>query len=239
MKFDFLKRSPKHTPAPVDNGDQFSRYMQDHNIPGQEARATLFTARLMTVALCMSLGFNVILTGALVAAFPLKQILPYFVAFKSEDSQFYVVQPAERSVLGIELLIEQIAQAYVAAREEFFLDDNIMKGRWDDNGWIAIHTEENEYRRFKRAIELPRNQFRQSRSTVSVTTQRAISPTEKVYQVNFTRTERDANNRDVSTIEYTAFLTVELTPKRLTPAQARLNPLGFTVVNYQVSERKK
>ena len=205
----------------------------------------LWTARAFAVVFAVSLCCNIILSYAITTLMPMYRVQPYLLSFADKEEQIYTVEPVAK-IKEYKYLTELFVREYVLLRNTFINDMEEMERRWgtisdngDKSGLVSEMSSDGVYMKFK-------NEF-------------AKKILEQIRQYNIRRRIEFTSVSEVDGNWWTVeFKTFDMAPsyetERISKWIARVrvvyrgkttdyvgrlkNPLGFTVVDYKIEQRK-
>jgi type IV secretory pathway component VirB8 len=113
-----------------------------------------------------------------------------------------------------------------------------MRRRWGGEGIVAHRSDPDEYRRFVAEMSAKYDEIRQRRLVRSVTVHRVSKITDGYWQVEFSTTDYDGNNRRLGDALWVASMTVGYFAREVNWQDRYMNPLGFIVSAYSVAARQ-
>jgi len=229
---------PRPAPAPSPGGDRLGPYPADCDVPALEGRRYLWTARAFAVGMFLSLALNVALGAAISALTPLVRVEPMILSVKDKGEQIVKVEPFSRGTKGFEVMTELLVRDYVAARHEIVLDEAEMRRRWGGEGLVAHRSDPEEYRRFVAETAPHFEEARQQRLVRTVTIHRASKIADGYWQVEFSTSDYDGTNKLVNETVLVASLSIGFVTREVAWEDRFMNPLGFMVTSYSVTQRQ-
>lgn len=237
----FLKRkgSDRAPPPPEasDSQEPAKNFPEDYDVPVLKDRRGMATARILGIVCLSQQGVILALVGAIYAMLPLKSVEPFIAKFEKASDVVVALEPVPHTIQGDQALTESQVRHYVVLRNTILASSTEMEHRWAKNGELDLMTAQSEYDRFLSGIGPILGGLRDQTITREVEITNVNKLTDRIYQVEFNAVER--KNEKVVVHEQTFVATLEVTRSmRKLPWELRLiNPTGFTVLNYTVSEK--
>jgi type IV secretory pathway component VirB8 len=225
-------------------GARGGSYPEGYDVSSNKERQHQWNSRLLGVLLMASMILNLTLGFALAALSPLKEVRPFLVQMTEAKDVFANIRPiqedpdAPRS--GLPFLTKELVANYVKYRHEIVRSEDIMKLRWVRPGYVSLMSSEEEYGKFLNSVSEIYKEMRKKDVTleVSITAVNETVPL-RSYQVNFDTLGRSNANEIVSKSSWIATMDVEYKQLvKVNHQDVRLNPTGFTVTNYTISEKR-
>jgi type IV secretion system protein VirB8 len=219
-------------------GDRLGEYPAECDVPALEGRRYLWTARAFAIGMFLSLCLNVVLGFAIASLTPLVRVEPMLLSFKDRSEQVVKVEPFSRGTRGFELMTEMLVRDYVLARQEIVLDEAEMRHRWGGQGIVAFRSDADEYRRFVAEMASKYEEVRQKRLVRTITIHRTSKVAEGYWQVEFSANDYDGNNNKIDESLWVASLNTSYVAREINWEDRFMNPLGFIVTAYSVTQKK-
>ena len=216
----------------------------------------LWTARAFAIVFAVSLCCNIILTYAITATMPLYRVEPYLFIFNNKEEQIYKIVPAQK-IKEYKYLTEMFVREYVILRNTFLTDTDEMMLRWGENSKMfemSVPDKEcEEYnRRNKDKIECATyNNFRQKHANQAMEYIRKYNLDRKIsinsvneaaggwWNVDFKTTDMMPSYGAPRISSWSAHLLIGYRKKTVRFNERLKNPLGFTVLSYQMEKNDK
>lgn len=218
--------------------DRLGIYPAERDVPALEGRRYLWTARAFAIGMFLSLCLNAVLAFAIAGLSPLVRVEPMLLSFRDKSEQLVQVEPFSRGTRGFDLMTEMLVRDYVLWREEVVLDEKEMRRRWGGGGVIAFRSDPEEYRRFVAATAPRFEELRQKRLIRSVVVHRVAKLSDGYWQVEFTTSEADPLKGQGLEKTWVASLSAAYLPTAVRWEDRYMNPLGFVVLSYSVTQSK-
>lgn len=216
-----------------------TEYPAAYDTPNIRERRYLWMSRILGFVASLSIILNISLTWAMIGILPLKQTIPFVLTLTEGGEMFGEVKPFLENMGGLSAITENNVRKYIKLRNEIVRSDAIMEQRWLENGSIDLMSSDSEYNRFRSYIipifqDLRKNDVTQE---VKITAVNAIREN-AFYNVEFETIGRGPNDKVVDRARWVAILEVTYTTIENVPYESRLvNPTGFQVVNYTISQK--
>lgn len=192
--------------------------------------------RILGRCFIASVLLNMVLIVTNVSMFPLKEIVPYIVEFKNADTNVVTIERADQGVRGNAKLLSTLMRGYVSDRES--VDKITEKGiRYPrvrhmstDNVWnafLSLYGNKDVGPLFKDGLK----------RYIRFTSDSALA--EGIHQVEFQRIDTldgqqgEAVSKWIATIRYT------FVERKVTEAEALMNPTGLVVTEYTIKARQE
>ncbi|MFN7755046.1 MAG: VirB8/TrbF family protein [Holosporales bacterium] len=218
-------------PAPYAGEDKMGAYPADVSVPALEGKRQLFTTRVFALAFTVSMLLNVVLAFTLSVLMPLKRVEPFLLTFSDKSQQIVRVEPISKDASGFQLLIESMANEFVKIREEVIFDEQEQQRRWTQ--YIRPRVPQRDFEAFLKEMADVYPKLRDAglgQTVEIVRTQRVSQNTIEVY---FDVTAVDRRGTVKSRDSWIARISFGFRQQAVSLSEQYLNPLGFTVLNYQ------
>lgn len=256
---------PKKSAAPVD-GDDLGPYPADVDGSPTRQRVIERALRMTTIGLGVSAVSNVALVALMIGMMPLKEVYPYLVTFKDSDNQVVALEPISSGAPGIQYATEANVRQYVKLRHSFTPVNSRMDSQWGRDSQLAAMTSEDEFGQFETAAKTERAQMMSKGYNRQIEIESVTMIRPDTWQVAFktvdslggrggTLTADPTSTLDASQVgsaqtlatadltpasstkRWLATMNIAYEPQRVSYDKRLLNPLGFTVTDYSVTER--
>jgi len=202
----------------------------------------LWTARAFAVIFAVSLCCNLILTYVIMAVMPLYRIEPYLLSFSDKSEQIYHVEQI-KNIYKFKYLTELFVREYILERNSFTNDIEEMEKRWGVNGTVCEKSSPAIYKQFKefatQALEKIRQHSISREVTIlSVTEVDVGKQRQSWWQVEFRISDMSPDRTVPTNAVWVANVGIKYVAKKVTFGERLKNPLGFTVTDYKVVQRK-
>lgn len=205
----------------------------------------LWTARAFAVVFAVSLCCNIILSYAITTLMPMYRVQPYLLSFADKEEQVFTVEPVAK-IRDYKYLTELFVREYVLLRNTFVNDMEEMEKRWgtisdngDKSGLVSEMSSDGVYLKFKN--EFAKHVLEQIRKN-NVRRRIEFSSVSEVdgswWTVEFTTFDMAPSYETERVSKWIARVRVEYRGKRTDYTGRLKNPLGFTVVDYKIEQRK-
>lgn len=214
--------------------DVLGTYPTAVRVPALEGRRYLWTTRVFAIGFYLSMLLNIALVMTLYTLVPLKRIEPFLVTFNDEREQIVHIQPFIKGASGMALLSEKMAGEYVKVREEILADQEEMKRRWVE--YLKYHMPEKAYLEFLNKMNEPYAQLSEKGVSRTVDIKKIISRTSSHIEVFYTTNDFDRFGKKLLSTNWVARLQIGYSVQNVKVEEQHINPLGFTVMNYSVTQ---
>lgn len=206
----------------------------------------LWTARAFAVIFAVSLCCNIILSYAITTLMPMYRVQPYLLSFADKEEQVFTVEPVEK-IKDYKYLTELFVREYVLLRNTFINDIEEMERRWgtisdngDKSGLVSEMSSDGIYMKFKNEFAKKiLEQIRQYniRRRIEFTSVSEVDG--NWWTVEFKTFDMAPSYETERISKWIARVRVEYRGKTTDYAGRLKNPLGFTVVEYKIEQRKE
>ena len=204
---------------------------------GHSYRLLIWVSRLFGFGLLVSLLINIINGFLLWNLFPLKQSIPFFVTLSPKSEQIILIEPINMKTNGFDIMTESLARHYVKLRESF--DFQTESQRWREVYWLSTPE---IFEHFKHLMNNTQNGVYEARKSkkyyrnVTILSVSTLSKDPCIIQVewssqDYCQGDSSLRNHWIST------LSIGYSPQNVKFEDRFMNPLGFTVMAYNVSEK--
>lgn len=205
----------------------------------------LWTARAFAIVFAVSLCCNLILIYAISTTLPLYRVEPYLLSFTDKEEQIYNVEPVKK-IYDYKYLTELFVREYVILRNTFVNDVEEMERRWGPNSTIREMSSNGMYKKFRDELadktieQIRRHNLTRDIKIISVT---EVSSARRSgggfwWQVEFRASDMSPKYETPRVSVWVASIRVGYVAKKVKFNERLKNPLGFTVVDYRVEQRK-
>lgn len=205
----------------------------------REKRMTM-ALRSVSFGLFGSILLNLVLGFVIVGLFPLKEVRPFLVQLADEGRIAAAINPIQDVFDAKDILTEKLVREYVVSRLEVVRSDEVLRARWGAKGMIGLMSATDEYDRFVDEVEAKVNAIRELNGEVRAEIVN-VTPIKigSTYVVDARVTTFNERNRQLGEpIEIAVTLDIDFLPLTgLTYEQLLINPTGFTVLNFLISEK--
>ena len=195
----------------------------------------LWTARAFAVITAISLCCNLVLFITIIQLIPLFRIEPFLLTFQNKSEQIYRIQPMKNSATSRDAISEIFVRQYVLLRNTFENNLPEMEARWGADGPLREMSSDAVFSKFQkedapRILEL----IRTRNLTRKVTIRNATRIAEDYWQVEFTMEDMYPASRAPERRSARASVRVAFRNKVVKYGDRLRNPIGFTVMQYNV-----
>lgn len=195
----------------------------------------LWTARAFAVITAVSLCCNLVLFITIMQMIPLFRIEPFLLTFQSKAEQIYRIQPMGMSRTTRDAISEIFVRQYILIRNTF--ENNIpeMEARWGMDGSLREMSSDAVFSKFQkddapRILEL----IRTKNLTRRINIKNANKIAEDYWQVEFTMEDMLPTSITPEKRSVRASVRIAFRNKVVKHGDRLKNPIGFTVVQYNV-----
>lgn len=218
--------------------DRLGNYPTKFDISSLGDRRAWWTARLFAMIAGVSILLNIALTWGIVGLTPLKTVQPMLVTFAEKSGQVVKIEPMQTGTKAADLVAQSLAREYVLYRASVVRDENEQLRRWGQKGYVGRRTTPEEFNRFVGgAAKVAFDEMRAN----NITREAIIITSNKIsdgyYTVDYDTIDRGPDEREITRQSWTASLTVAFLETSVTFEDMYVNPNGFTVLSYTVSQR--
>ena len=218
--------------------------LENKNLSALGERKALYLSRILGWCLIVSLTVNCALAFSFSALLPLKEVRPYLVNLAEEKNVVSLIRPITDEMKASALLSESLIRQYINFRFSFVPSEAEMKRRWGLNGYMEINSTEDEYERFLREVtsvyqSAKKQGYQRDVEILNVTQLNDLGIFSFEIKTRlYTRAKNDKGMPLKNIVKYyNGSVEVKYEEKELTHEQALLSPTGFTVVNFNFSEK--
>ena len=208
------------------------------NDAGQEYYLLWWQARTATICSIALLSLVIVLISLIIWLFPLKEVLPILITF--HNGQIAKVASIEVNSPALQNVSEGLARQYVVEAETF-------DGQTEDyriKRLILLSSPELEP--YLKTINPEdsgsiNKRFKERGITRAVHIKNSLNlgPTApNIWQVEWESLDMDLKTREETRANWVSTLTVEIREHKIHLEDRFINPIGFTVVHYQVGKRE-
>ncbi len=205
---------------------------------GQSYRAIWWVARTTSIACIVLFLTNIASISVIFSMLPLKEIKPMLFSTQDKVNQVVHIEPLEKGMRGYDLLMETLARQYVELREVFdFQTESI---RWQKAYWFSTEELGHSFQAQMSGQNSPYEQFKQRGITRSVIIKNSASvgpSAPNVWLVEWESIDRDPKTGTENHGYWTSTITAECVERAVNLEDQYLNPIGFSVSHYTVSNQ--
>ena len=202
----------------------------------------LWTARTFAIVFAVSMCCNIILTYVIMTTLPLYRVEPYLLSFADKEEQIYSIEP-NKKIYDYKYLTELFVREYVLLRNTFVNDVDEMNRRWGEKSVLSEMSSDGIYNKFRKefadaTIEKIR-MYNITRNVKIVSVNEVSNAKGQVWwQVEFRTSDMAPTYETPRVNVWLASIRVMYRSKRVKFNERLKNPLGFTIVDYRVEQRK-
>lgn len=204
---------------------------------GQVYRVLTWVSRLLGIGFLMSIFMNIMAVILILNLFPLKQVVPFFITLTPKSDQVVKVEPLDIETQGSDIMTEALAKNYVKLRES--IDFQTEKNRWHQ---VYGFSSTEIFEEFKKLMD-PKEGILEIRKTkkiyrdVLILAVSTLSKNPRIVQVEWQSKDYQEGG-EVYKRNWVSTLSIAYNSQKVRFEDRHLNPLGFTVIAYGVSEKE-
>ncbi|MBS0184783.1 MAG: type IV secretion system protein [Proteobacteria bacterium] len=204
---------------------------------GHVYRMLIWVARFLGFGFLMSLFINIVCAVLMINLFPLKTIVPFFITLMPKSEQIVKIEPIEDQEEGFDVMTESLARNYVRLRET--LDFQTEADRWKQVFWFSSFE---IFENFKALMNKDQGGIYESRKEkklyrdvilLSVST---LSKNPRIVQVEWQGKDYQEGG-EIYKKNWVSTLSITYISQNVKFEDRYMNPLGFIVTAYGVSEK--
>lgn len=216
-------------------------YPKDYAVGSLRERRLLMSLRAVSFGLFGMTAVCLVQTFLLVSLAPLKEVRPFLVQVSDSGSVASSIKPIQDTFEAKDALTLKLVREYVTNRHEILRSDEVMKGRWNRQGYLGTTTEQTEFNRFAASVSETLEKLMKAgiERRVTIKSVNAVS-SGSIYHVDFVSHTYDQRGDLIESRPYTATVEIDFRAlKDLTQDQMLINPTGFTVVYFSLAEKEQ
>lgn len=204
---------------------------------GHAYRAFAWTSRLLVFGFFSSVLLNIVFAILFINLFPLKSTEPLLLMVSPKSDQVVRVESFESTSKGFDLMTEVMCQDYVKLRETIDLQTEAQ--RWERVYWMSSGP---VFDIFKNLMNKDGNGAFEKRQQSNVTrsiiilSASTLSDDPRILQVEWQSIDSQ-NGAEIDRKTWISTLTIQYDPTEVRFEDRYMNPLGFMVTAYGVSEK--
>lgn len=205
---------------------------------GHEYRLLIWVSRILSCGFIAGIFMNIISGVVILNLFPLKQVCPFFITLTPKSDQIVKVEPLEIETEGFDIMSESLAKTYVKLRETF--DFQTEQYRWDQVYWFSSSE---IFENFKTLINdndrdiYGERKARKLQRDVIILSVSTLSKNPRILQVEW-QSRDHIEGKELAKKNWISTLNISYEAQRIKFEDRYMNPLGFTVSAYGVSEKE-
>lgn len=225
-----VRKAPQPSRRPSPAGDEVI-------VVNASEKRYLWTARAFAVIVAISLCCNLVLILAIAQILPIYRIEPFLLTFENKEEQVYDIQPL-KNMQDRKAITEVFVREYVLLRSSLTSDIPEMESRWMPGGPIQEMSSSAVYQAFvdktaKRGLEAIKQGLTRQ---IHIMTINEISGGR--WQVEYESFDMTPDSAAPEVAYWTATLRVGYRKKNVKYGERLNNPVGFTVVQYNLQRNK-
>ncbi len=205
---------------------------------GHSYRAFAWISRILGFGFLISILVNIVFAVLFLNLFPLKRVEPLLLTLSPKSDQVVRIEPFEAETQGFNVMTESLARDYVKMRET--VDFQTETERWERVYFLSspfvFETFKNMMNKQGDGVYETRRQNNVTRS-VSLSSVSTLSENPRILQVEW----QSIDAQEGITIKRTRWIstiTIQYEPTKVKFEDRYMNPLGFVVASYGVSEKE-
>ena len=206
-------------------------------------RAFAWVSRILGFGLLSSILVNIIFAILFLNLFPLKRVEPLLLTVSPKSDQVVRIEPFDAETNGFDVMTESLARDYVKMRET--VDFQTETERWERVYWLSTPP---VFEMFKNIMQTHENQSQGSgvyetrkldnvTRSLSITSVSTLSKNPRILQVEWQSIDAEGGLEIKRTL-WISTLTIQYEASSVKFEDRYMNPLGFVVVSYGVSEKQ-
>lgn len=219
-------------------------FENDISAEALKERHYLWMARTFALVGVVSFLANLMLLGALFSLLPIMRIQPFYITTQDKDQQIISVSRPPKETLDSEMLQEALLRQYLLERLTMGSDVEELERRWGLDGlvnWMSSQVVAQEFISTTNALlEMARRDGMTRNVNILSANVYRREADRVVWRVVLELQDMRKDAREPEKSHWIVNMAVNFQPNRpgLTWSQRLKNPLGFTVVNFGMTEDK-
>lgn len=207
-------------------------------------RHYLWMARTFALVGVVAFLANLMLLGALFSLLPIMRIQPFYITTQDKDQQIINVLRPSKATLDSDMLQESLIRQYLLERLTMGTDIEELERRWGLDGlvnWMSSQVVAQEFVSTTGALlEMARRDGMTRNVNILSANVYRREADRVVWRIVLELQDMRKDAREPEKSRWIVNMAVNFQPNRpgLTWSQRLKNPLGFTVVNYGMTESK-
>ena len=204
---------------------------------GHAYRAFAWTSKLLGLGFLSSLLLNIVFAMLFMNLFPLKRVEPLLLTISPKSDQVVRIEPFENTTPGFDLMTETVAREYVKLRENIDFQTETM--RWERVYWLSSNP---VFEIFKNLMNkegagaFEKRQLSNVTRSITVLSASTLSNDPRIVQVEWQSSDSQ-NGSELERKIWVSTLTIRYDASQVRFEDRYMNPLGFVVTGYGVSEK--
>ena len=231
----FKGRTPSQTPCDYSPLLTQGRLIET----GHSYRAFAWVSRILGFGFLSSILLNIIFAVLFLNLFPLKRVEPLLLTISPKSDQVVRIEPFEAETQGFDVMTESLARDYVKMRET--IDFQTETERWERVYWLSspsvFETFKNMMNKQGSGIYEKRQRDNVTRS-LSMSSLSTLSKNPRILQVEWQSTDYQ-DGIEINRTRWISTLTIQYEPAGVRFEDRHMNPVGFVVVSYGVSQKNE
>ncbi len=206
---------------------------------GQAYRLLIWGARFLGVGFLVSVFINIVSVILILNLFPLKKVIPFFITLTPKSEQIVKIEPVEDNVQGVDVMTESLARNYVSQRET--LDFQTEENRWRDVYWLSSPE---IFESFKTLMNDDQGGIYEARKRkklyrhILILSVSTLSKDPRIIQVEWQGKDHQEGG-EIYKKNWVSTLSISYDAQHVKFEDRYMNPLGFIVTAYGVSEKER
>ena len=206
---------------------------------GHSYRSFAWVSRILGFGFLSSILVNIIFAVLFLNLFPLKRVEPLLLTISPKSDQVVRIEPFEAETQGFDVMTESLARDYVKMRET--IDFQTETERWERVYWLSsssvFETFKNMMNKQGSGIYEKRQRDNVTRS-LSMSSLSTLSKNPRILQVEWQSTDYQ-DGIEINRTRWISTLTIQYEPAEVRFEDRHMNPVGFVVVSYGVSQKNE
>ncbi|HQS84736.1 MAG: hypothetical protein B7Y25_07390 [Alphaproteobacteria bacterium 16-39-46] len=206
-------------------------------------RAFAWVSRILGFGFVSSILVNIIFALLCLNLFPLKRVEPLLLTVSPKSDQVVRIEPFDAETNGFDVMTESLARDYVKMRE--LIDFQTETERWERVYWLSTPS---VFETFKNIMQTSGNQssgqgvyekrkLDNVTRSLSITSVSTLSKDPRILQVEWQSVDAEGG-LEIKRTRWISTLTIQYVASTVKFEDRYMNPLGFVVVSYGVSEKQ-
>ncbi len=219
--------------------DRLGPLLTQHENPTNQNRSNQIVVRVLLGGFGLSMASNIILGVTLSEVFPLHTVSPYLVTFSDKADQMVRIDPPTSRISSVLIVMQNEVRQYMSMRYTVTADMSETMDRWATH--VRLFSSNRVYGDFQ-AEMAPIVDLMKSRAfTRQIRIVNTLRPEPNLFHVDFDiynhKTGQGLTDTSETIEHYTAELRMVMQPQIVPRSAIELNPFGFVVTSYTVSQR--
>lgn len=217
----------------------------DHQSDTNPIRSEYLATRVLLVICGVLATTTIIESLCLVELVPMHTVMPYFVTFQDSSNQIVSIAPPTASISSMSIIMDKEVRSYMGMRYEVLPDKESNIYRW--NTRLKILSSSTVYDAFQQEIEQTKQKIEKQpgysrQIVIKSVLALGTNANSGTYQVDFDLLDKaqasGLNDAVDHESHWTAIIKVAMFPQKVPRSLLGLNPFGFKVIGYSVTQRQ-